>query len=61
MFFCSLMALIVSVLMLSLLCDDLRNRKAKPEPADRLTDAFMLVGFICSLVVSGHSLAAAFH
>jgi hypothetical protein len=61
MFFCSLMALIVSVLMLCLLFDDLARRKAKPTPNDYVMDGFMLIGFISAVVVSFHSLMATFH
>ncbi|SHG90796.1 hypothetical protein [Bradyrhizobium erythrophlei] len=59
MFFCSLMALVVSILMLCLLCDDLATRKANPSRSDYVVDAFMLVGFLCTIVLAFHGIIAA--
>lgn len=61
MFFASLISLLVAVLMLLLLFDDLSNRKTSPSRMDYVTDAMVLIGFLCVLVVSGHSLIASFH
>jgi hypothetical protein len=61
MFFCALMATITSLLMLLLLCDEMRQRRIKLLPSEPLMDAFLLIGFLCSLVVSATALIATFH
>jgi hypothetical protein len=61
MFFCSLMAAVTSIIMLCLLCDEAANRKVRTARSDYVTDAFMLVGFLCTLVLAGHGLIAALH
>lgn len=55
MLFCAaLVACITGAFMLLLLCQDWCARWAKAETEDRMVDCFMLVGFVCTVIVSGY-------
>lgn len=60
MFFCSVMSLIVSVILLLLMLDDLYTRKTLVR-ADLAMDAVFIVGFICTVILSVYSLLSYFH
>lgn len=61
-FVTSLTAFVTSGLMLAMIAEDLWRSRKDPIVADDFIVTIMLViGFVCSLVVAGHSLAASFH
>jgi hypothetical protein len=62
MFFCSLMATVVSIVFACLAVDDFLMSKGRYDGMlDRFTGFFLLLGTICQVIVSGHNLIESFH